>query len=327
MPIPNQAPAAGGGRTAEQIEAELASIDAAARDQLLADDAGNSDSGEKPSAKAREHDYEYEASRKGWKPESEYTGPEGKWVDAKTFVERGERFTKKLEGEIESLKKQVQAFEGTKAQFRKFFDDQMAKRDKEHSEAIQALRLQRSQANRDGDDELVLQLEDRIEATKKQQQALKDEVTEAATERTEGASVAAGNEPNPVLDEFIADGNQWFKEDEVLTKHAIAVGKQLRVNGEKAMGRRFLDMVAAQVRADFPRRFKEIDAAAGGTQRQSAAGNGGRAGTGNTDSANSYGGKTVRDLPPEDLAVMRQFIKEGLYTEASFLKSYFTRNA
>ena len=323
MPNPNE-PAGGTGRTAEQIEAELASIDAAARDQQL-----ESVSDGKPAAKTRadgEPDYEYEASRKGWKPEAQYTGPEGKWVDAKTFVERGERFTKKLEDKVSSLERQIANFEGTKAQFRKFFDDQMAKRDKEHSEAIQALRIQRSQATRDGDDELAIELEDRIEATRKQQALLKTEAEAAATERTEGASAAAGNEPNPVLDEFIADGNQWFKDDEALAKHAIAVGKQMRADGEKATGRKFLELVKSQVRDDFPRRFKEIDAAAGTSQRQSATGGSGRTGGSAADTTGGYNGKTERDLPPEDLTVMRQFIKDGLYTKETFLKSYFSRN-
>ena len=327
MPSPNnQAPGnAGGGRTSAEIEAELATIDGAARDLDLADvDTTTPAAASTPAVAA--HDYEYEARRKGWKPEAQYTGPDGKWVDAKTFVERGERFTKKLETEIDTLKKQVQTFEGTKAQFRKFFDDQMTKRDKEHTEAIQALRVQRSQATRDGDDELAVELEDRIEATRKQQAALKAEATEAATERTEGASAAVGNEPNPVLDEFIADGNQWFKQDEVLTQHAILVAKQFRTNGEKAMGRKFLDMVAEQVRADFPRRFKELDAAANTNQRQAATGGAGRTGNGSAD-ASGYNGKTERDLPAEDLAVMRQFIKDGLYTKETFLKSYFSRNA
>ena len=322
MPNPNEQ-AAGTGRTAEQIEAELASIDNAAREQML--EAANPGDSAKPAAKTGEPDYEYEAARKGWKPESQYTGPEGKWVDAKTFVERGERFTKKLEGEIDTLKKQVSAFEGTKAQFRKFFDDQMAKRDKEHTEAIQALRIQRNQATREGDDELAVELEDRIEATRKQQATLKAEASEAAEERTEGVSAAAGNEPNPVLDEFIADGNSWFKDDEALAKHAITVGKQMRANGEKAIGRKFLEMVKEQVRDDFPRRFKEIDAANGTPQRQSATGGTGNGGNGSTSAG--YNGKTERDLPPEDLQVMRQFIKDGLYTKETFLKSYFSRNA
>lgn len=326
MPNPNeQAPAGSGtGRTTEQIEAELASIDAASREQAL-EDTGGTPAGKPATRTPGEQDYEYEASRKGWKPEAQYTGPEGKWVDAKTFIERGERFTKKLENEIDSLKKQVQSFEGTKAQFRKFFDDQMAKRDREHTEAIQALRVQRSQATRDGDDELAVELEDRIEATRKQQAALKAEGDAAATERTEGASVAAGNEPNPVLDEFIADGNSWFKDDEALAKHAIAVGKVLRTNGEKAIGRKFLELVKEQVREDFPRRFKEIDAAAGIILRQTATGGAGR--TGGGESGGGASGKTERDLPPADLAIMRQFVKDGLYTKETFLKSYFSRNA
>ena len=308
---------AGSGRTSAEIEAELATIDVAARELQVAEvNVGTKN------APADEHDYVYEASRKGWRPEDQYTGPEGKWVDAKTFVERGERFTKKLESEIDSLKAKIAGFEGTKTQFRKFFDDQMAKRDREHTEAIQALRIQKSQATRDGDDELAVELEDRIDATRKQQAALKSEATEAAEEKQ--APVATG-EDSPVLVEWIAEGNEWFKTDEVLTKHAIAVGKQMRADGEKAIGRKFLELVKEQVRSDFPRRFKELDAGNGG-RRQNPADTSGSSSAGNGTNTGSNGGKTERDLPAEDLAIMRQFVKEGLYTKEQFLKSYFSRN-
>jgi len=30
-----------------------------------------------------------EAKRQGWVPEDEFNGPEGKWVDAETFVKKG----------------------------------------------------------------------------------------------------------------------------------------------------------------------------------------------------------------------------------------------
>ena len=308
-------------RTAAEIEAELSSIDLAARELDLADAGTQQTEGQKPAI--QEHDYVYEARRKGWRPESEYTGPEGKWVDAKTFVERGERFTKKLENEISTLKSQVASFEGTKAQFRKFFDDQMAKRDKEHTEAIQALRVQRSQATRDGDDELAVELEDRIEATREQQRALKSEATAAAAERTETPASETAATTSPVLLDWIAEGNEWFQTDEVLTKHAIEVGKQMRKDGEKAIGRKFLEIVKEQVKSDFPRRFKELEGGSG--QRQNASGGAGQGGTGTGNQA-GYNGKTERDLPAADLAIMRQFVKEGLYTKEAFLKSYFTRN-
>ena len=310
-------------RTAAEIETELASIDDAARNLALEEAAGGDAGEQKPARKAdSDHDYEYEARRKGWRPESEYTGSEGKWVDAKTFIERGERFTKKLEGEIATLKSQIASFEGTKAQFRKFFDDQMAKRDKEHTDAINALRVQRSQATRDGDDELAVELEDRIEATRNQQAALKAEAGEAAADRG-NTQPGINGETSPVLTEWIAEGNEWFQSDEVLTKHAIEVGKQMRKDGEKAIGRKFLELVKAQVRDDFPRRFKEMESGSG--QRQNASGGAGQGGTGTGNQA-GYNGKTERDLPAADLAIMRQFVKEGLYTKETFLKSYFSRN-
>lgn len=310
-------------RTEAQIEAELASIDEAARALAIAD-LDNPPASGSSAPKPGEHDYEYEARRKGWKPEADYTGPEGKWVDAKTFVERGERFTKKLESEIVSLRSKIESFEGTKAQFRKFFEEQMAKRDKEHAEAISALRLQRTQAIREGDDTLALELEDRIDATKEQQRALKAEATEAAAAQNAPATTDPTNaESNPVLLEWIEDGNSWFQKDEVLTKHAIAVGNELRKQGEKSVGRVFMDKVGAQVRADFPRRFKALETAT--ASRHSTTDGAGQGGTGNA-SAGSYNGKTERDLPAADLAIMRQFIREGLYTKEQFLKSYFSRN-
>lgn len=319
MSNPN-APAAAP-RTAEHIEAELADIDQAAKDLALADsDAAPT----APSTSVRAQDFEYEARRKGWKPEDQYTGPEGKWVDAQTFVERGERFTKKLQSEIESLKGKIESFEGTKAQFRKFFDDQMAKRDREYKEAIDNLRVQRSAASREGNDDLAVELEDRIEATRKQQAEAKREAESAADDRGTNPSAAADiPTDNPVLQAWIEEGNEWFKSDEILTKHAIAVGQQMRKDGEKATGRNFLEKVAEQVRSDFPRKFREM-AANGGT-RQVASGNT-PSNASSTGSSKGTNGKTERDLPAADLALMRQFIADGLYTKETFLKSYFQRN-
>ena len=317
----------GTGRTVEQIEAELASIDLAARDSMLKESDGSATAGNTQQSDA--HDYTHEARRKGWRPQAEYAGPEAQWVDAKTFIERGERFTKKLETEISTLKAQVASFEGTKKQFAKFFDAQMAKRDQEHSEALSALRLQKSQATRDGDDSLVIELEDRIEATRDAQKLLKEEATAAAKEHEAEQAPAAADGPNtqnPVLIELVADGNDWFQKDEVLTKYAIDTGNAMRTAGDKTTGRAFLDKVAAQVRADFPRRFKELDAAGSSAAPRHATTSGAGQPNAGTTGQSGHNGKTERDLPAADLAIMRQFVSEGLYTKEAFLKSYFSRN-
>ena len=316
MPQENTPPGAPATRTMADIEAELQTIDVAAKEIDLAA-VGT------PPAAAEHHDYEAEARRKGWRPESEYSGASGKWVDAKTFIERGERFTKKLEDKITALEQQIAGFEGTKAQFRKFFDEQMAKRDREYTDAIAALRIQKSQATREGDDELAVELEDRIETTRKAQAEAKTAAEGAAAERTPPA--AEGTPPaviGPVMQDWIDEGNQWFTEDKVLGQHAFEVATQLRKDGDKTMGRAFLEKVGEQVRADFPRRFKATASSAprpnaSGGMAQNSAGSGNQAG---------HNGKTERDLPPEDLALMRSFIKDGLYTKETFLKSYFSRN-
>ena len=305
-------------RTEAEIEAELLSIDTTAHEQLM--DEGTEDT--PPPKPKSEPDYEYEARLRGWHPKSEYNGPEHLWVDAKTFFKRGTRYTKNLEAEVAALQTKIDSFEGTKAQFRKFFDEQMAKRDREHAEAISALRIQRSQAIREGDDALAVELEDRIEATRDEQKASKAEADAAAASERQQASQPPVATSTPLLEEWVEDGNTWFKTDEVLTKHALAIGDSLRKAGDRTVGRAFLDKVAAQVRSDFPRRFKSLEAAA----PRHASTEGGGQPSSSPASQSSYNGKTERDLPPADLAIMRQFVKEGLYTKEQFLKSYFSRN-
>lgn len=39
-------------------------------------------------------DAEIHAMETGWKPKDQYTGPEGKWVDAEEYLRRGELFDK-----------------------------------------------------------------------------------------------------------------------------------------------------------------------------------------------------------------------------------------
>jgi len=48
-----------------------------------------------------------EAKRQGWVPEEEFNGPEGKWVDAETFVKKGKEINALLRKDNEFLKREV----------------------------------------------------------------------------------------------------------------------------------------------------------------------------------------------------------------------------
>jgi hypothetical protein len=250
---------------------------------------------------------EAEAARKGWKPKEQFAGDPKDWVDAQTFVARGERFVKNLQKEVAGLKQKLDSFEGTKAQFIKFQSEVMAAKDKELSDALRQLRVQRSEAQADGDHESVVALEDRIESVTKER-------TEA---KAELAAVTAPAAPtaDPVLEAWIGDGNDWFTTDAKLRTYAIQLGDELRAQGETLNGRAFLDKVATLMAAEFPTKF------GGNPNRTRAA----VAESGRSTAAVA-GAKSERDLPAADRALMREFIAAGYVTKEKFLSDYFSRN-
>jgi hypothetical protein len=54
-------------------------------------------------------DYETEARRTGWRPKTDYQGVPDKWIDAKSWVERGETYIPFIRAENHSLKTQIEA--------------------------------------------------------------------------------------------------------------------------------------------------------------------------------------------------------------------------
>ena len=309
-------------RTAAEIEAELMSLTPGA--QSL-DEPTSSNSGEQSPAEQLEVELaaaEATAARQGWVPRDSYKGDPKKWVDAKTFVERGERFVGNLQGEVAALRKQIESFEGTKAAFVKFHEETLAKKDAEMKAAIADLRVQRSQAQAEGDHDVVIQIEDRIDLLKGQQAELKAPIVAPAPV---ASPTSAKDLPlnNPVMLEWIEDGNQWFMDEPKLRDYAVAYGDTLVSNGETARGRPFLDMIAARMKVDFPRRFKGNGSAADTLGNATSGSTNG----GSNSRSSSAVGKTERDLPAEDFALMKQFIKEGYTTKEKFLASYFSRNS
>jgi hypothetical protein len=299
------------GRSAEEIEAELMNIDA------INAELGDDDDLEPPAAAASGNnapDMRAEvdkASRKGWVPKEKWVAsgkPAEQWVDAQTFNKRGDAFVGNLQAELDAVRKELDSFKGTTKAFVEFQKRMLAEKDAELQVALKQLRLQHKEAIRNGEDEEALELEDKIEAMRNNATAVKQEVV---------TDPNATPPENPILDEWIEDGNGWFKTDERMRKQAIAIGDQMRAAGETRTGRKFLDAVAEAMKDNFPRYFREK----AGTPPSDRV-NGGGGGSRNAGS----GGRTARDLPAADRALMRDFIKQGLYTEESFLSSYFSRD-
>lgn len=261
---------------------------------------------------------ENEASKKGWVPKAKWVQsgkPADQWVDAGTFNKRGEAFTKNLQTELASVRAELESFRGTAKSFQEFQKKMLADKQVELDGALKQLRLQRTEAIREGDDERALELEDEIDAARANAKAVATEVKIPPVDPNVKLE-------NPVLDEWITDGNEWFQTNDKLRQYAIALGDQMINGGETDRGRKFLDKIAVKMREEFPKSFRAPAGAPPGDRVSgSGVGSGGRSGAGA-----SVGGRTARDLPPADRDLMRQFISEGMYTEKEFLESYFSRN-
>jgi hypothetical protein len=305
-------------RTQADIDAELAQLDEI--DAELGDDDGIAPGLPRAQvqADAGVRAAEAEASKRGWVPKAKWVQsgkPADQWVDAGTFNKRGEAFTKNLQTELASVRAELESFRGTAKAFQEFQKQMLAEKTAELDTALKQLRLQRTEAIREGDDELALELEDKIDEARANAKAVTAEVKAPVVDSN--AKVE-----NPVLDEWIADGNEWFQTNDKLRQYAVALGDQMIAAGEPDRGRKFLDKVATKMREEFPKSFRTP---AGSPPGDRVNGSGAGSGSGSGAGA-SVGGRTARDLPANDRALMRQFIAEGMYTEKEFLESYFSRN-
>jgi hypothetical protein len=264
------------------------------------------DDGEGEAGGAADRAIEQQALVKGWTPKDKFRGDPAKWVDAKTFVERGERFASNLKNENSALKRQLEEFKGTAEAFRRFHDEVVAGKQKEIDEAIKGLKRQVRESEGDRDYETADAAESRIKLLEEQKAKVQQEA--AQVQQT------APQQMDPTLRAWIDEDNQWFEQDGRLRAYSIEVGTELKKLHPTLLGRPFLDRVRQIMEEDFPQKF-------GAVQRRSMAeGGGGRR------MASSASERSIRDLPKADRDLCRQFVKEGWVTEESFVKSYFERN-
>lgn len=241
-----------------------------------------------------------EASAKGWVPKDQYTGDPAKWVDAATFVERGNNFNANLKKKVSSLEAQLASFKGTAEAFKKFHAEAMAGKQKELDSALTQLKREHREAIREGDDDAADALEGRMEVLRQEKITAAAEVVEAPAE----------NAQTPELKAWVEDGNEWFESDKKLQTYALGVAQELVTNGEKLRGRAFLDKVTEIMREEFPAKFSNPNRRRAGMSEA-----GGKAAIG-------IPGRTERDLPAADRQLMRDFVSAGWTTKEKFLAEY-----
>lgn len=246
---------------------------------------------------------EAKATSMGWVPQEKFRGDTSKWVDAQTFVERGEQFMPLLKAnnrrleeqhhatlqEVQRLNSLLEASQTAIAELKEFHDADTRR-------AVEAtkrrLLSELTAAKKDGDVEAEVQLTDEL-----------SQVNAALKEEPKKQEKPAAKSDEPKIDPaFTAwqsrEENAWFGKDRRKTTLAIAIAQELRQAGDRTVGEAFYEKVSEELAATLGTKREAED-----EDRPASKVGGSRGGSGN---GGSSGGKAYKDLPADAKAACQQ---------------------
>ena len=238
-------------------------------------------------------DWEAEAREQGWKPLSEFKGPDDKWTDPRTFVEKGEKISGILKSRLDRQEQQI-------AELRKankeYGDYQRSLRDKDRAAAerrIAELEAQRAEAITNGDGTQFTMLD--------------REITQVRADIDSAPPVQNGYGPD-VETQWVQE-NPWYGQDQALT--AFADGVTGMVEAEGYQGKARLDEIARRTRETFPDRFENPN-----RKGNNAVDSGGEL---ETEDRKAH---TFENLPDDAKAACKRFVSAGVTTKEEYVKNF-----
>lgn len=243
---------------------------------------------------------EAKAKAMGWSPKEQWRGEPDKFVDAETFVQRGEEFipflkanNRKLEAELGEVKgkltKQEQLLQNaaeSMEELKKFNTSVARERAEDRKEE---LKTALKKAREDGDVDAEVEINEQLAATSA---ALKEANKTKEKPTTFKIEPAAGENPtNAYMQTEEWKGwtqdNPWFGADKKKTALSMGIAEELRSQPNPPKGRAFLDAVSAEVEKFFD-----------GGERQTTKVDSGSSG-GNSGGGGGPRGKRFADLPED----------------------------
>lgn len=180
--------------------------------------------------------FDAEARKQGWKPLAEFRGDPTRWVDAKTYVERGNTFLPFVQKERDELRGTVQRMSTQVTELRESNERSAAElvaarkdmqamlaytrraEDAGYQRAIAELEAERRQAVQEGD-------VSRYDAAGARIESLERERATAAPPAAPEAAPQPEPKPqnrDPVVEAFVRDNEGWFLRDKTLNAAMIA---------------------------------------------------------------------------------------------------------
>jgi hypothetical protein len=278
-------------------------VDTATVDVVTSD--GVTDSPESTQQTSKEPNYEALASEMGWTPEEKFRGDPTKWVDAKTFYEKGQYVLPIVKSQLKEAKRDADKFERELNQTRqdtialKKHMEKLAEREKADLKAeIARLKQERITAIQEGDGVRVDQVETRIEELKAAQEVVAKPVVSAEVKQ----------EVDPAYAEWVKD-NKWYLSDNVMTAYANARAYEMNLGGHSLS--ETLKTIDTEMRERFPEKFQDKS-----TERPSAQRGGGVA---KKAAPNSY-----EAMPLEDQKACDRMVNQYGLKREDYVKNYWS---
>ena len=242
-------------------------------------------------------DAEDRARRMGWVPQEEFRGDPNRWVDAETFLERGENELPILRERLRKMERQNQDLSKEVRQFVR----EMGKQQKsQHEQSMEDIKRKREQAVEDGDIETYRQYDKQLE-----------QMAQNAPEVPEPKE-ADDNGWTPDFKETFESWkqeNSWYEKDPLLSKEFADFHDWLLGTNPEMDDSDRLKKAEQAVKDKYPQKFKKQPKGSpveGGTQRKGK---------------NSKG---YDDLPSEAKAAYDKFVtKKKIMSGDEYLKEYF----
>lgn len=238
------------------------------------------------------------AREMGWRPKEEFKGDPEKWVEAETFVKRGEEIlpilkanSKKLEAANAALKAEMAETKKAVAEFKQYHS-QTEKR--AYERAMKDLEARQAQAVEDNDLKAVREIT--------------REITDLSKDvRTDDSGDPYASPDHAKTVEAWKTENTWFGADVVLTGAANAIASELEAKGVRGADQ--LAEVSKRIKVEFPHKFENERRRAPATVEGA--------------SPPRKAGKGWSDLPPEAKAFGERMAKQGLITKEAYARDYF----
>lgn len=240
------------------------------------------------------------AKEMGWQPKEDFKGDEANYVDAESFIKKGQDIQDSMRKSLKDQKRQLSEMSSSltelKSHNERVYKAEVGRLKKELAELTDQKKL----AIQDGNVEKVGELDDQIDTVKE---------SIAAPEKTDSGEKASSSPGD--FEEWAAD-NKWYDDDIEMTSYADT----LAAKHEGAPFKRIAALVTKQVKEMFPDRFPAPASTTTTTQNtnipQSRV-----EGAGKKTTTTKF---TEADLTDSQKSIMAQFAKQGIMTKKQYIE-------